>query len=313
MKKTNFSYYKVTKFNSIKEMLNLAVRDAGDKIAIKYKENNNKIVEVSYSQVQQQTIWLGAALTEMGFGDKHIGCIGKNSYEWILTYLTVLKSEGVYVPVDKELPPNDIFHVLNDSECSIVFYSQTHEDMFMNNMEKLPNVKLYIGFDRTDDNGIFLSFKKLIEYGKQCNCKKYQELESDPNSLKLLVYTSGTTGIAKGVMLSEHNLVSSVYYGLQVSTVYDTCLSVLPYHHTYEAVSGLLVSLHKHSTICINDSLNAVLKNLQLFNPSYIYLVPAFAEMFYTKIIKNVKESGKESAFNKLIVDSTAITPVKNR
>lgn len=310
MKKKSFSYYKVTKFNNFKEMLDIAVREAGDKIAIKYKENSNEIVEVTYSQFQQQTIWLGAALTEMGYGDKHIGCIGKNSYEWILTYLTVLKSKGVFVPVDKELPPNDIIHVLNDSECSIVFYSQTHEEIFMNNMDKLPNVKLYIGFDRTEDSGIFLSFKKLIEYGKQCDPKKYQELESDPNSLKLLVYTSGTTGIAKGVMLSEHNLVSSVYYGLQVSTVYDTCLSVLPYHHTYEAVSGLLVSLHKHSTICINDSLNAVLKNLQLFNPSYIYLVPAFAEMFYSKIIKNIKESGKERAFNRLVAVSNALRKI---
>ena len=180
----------------------------------------------------------------------------------------------------------------------------------MNNRDKLPNVKLYIGFERTEDNGIFLSFKKLIEHGKQCDSKKYQEFQSDPNSLKLLVYTSGTTGIAKGVMLSEHNLVSSVYYGLQVSTVYDTCLSVLPYHHTYEAVSGLLVSLHKHSTICINDSLNAVLKNLQLFNPSYIYLVPAFAEMFYSKIIKNIKESGKEKAFNRLVAVSNALRKV---
>jgi long-chain acyl-CoA synthetase len=84
----------------------------------------------------------------------------------------------------------------------------------------------------------------------------------------------------------------------------------LPYHHTYEAVSGLLVSLHKHSTICINDSLNAVLKNLQLFNPSYIYLVPAFAEMFYSKIIKNIKESGKERAFNRLVAVSNALRKI---
>ena len=310
MTKPSFSYYEVTRFSSIKELLEIAVKEAGDKIAFKFKENSNDIVEVSYSQFQQQTIWLGAALTEMGFSDKHIGCIGKNSYSWVLTYLTVLKSEGVYVPVDKDLPPNDIFHVLNDSECSVVFYSQAHEEMFMNNTHKLPNVKFYIGFDRTDDAGSFLSFNKLIEYGKKCDGKKYQALKSEPNSLKLLVYTSGTTGIAKGVMLSEHNLVSSVYYGLQVSTVYDTGLSVLPYHHTYEAVSGILVSLHKHSTICINDSLNAVLKNLQLYNPSYIYLVPAFAEMFHSKIIKNIKESGKESAFNKLIVVSNALRRV---
>ena len=98
------------------------------------------------------------------------------------------------------------------------------------------------------------------------------------------MYTSGTTDNPKGVMLTEHNLTSSVYYGLQVASINTKCLSVLPYHHTYEAVPGLLVALHKHVTICINDSLKNVLKNLQLFKPDYIYLVPAFVEVFYKNI-----------------------------
>jgi len=310
MKRQNFTYYQVTKFNNFKEMLDIAVREDGHKIAFKYKEGKDKIVEVTYSQFQQQTEWLGAALTEMGFADKKIACIGKNSYNWVLTYLTVLKSSGVFVPIDNELSSEDVLNVLNDSESSVVFYTQKHEELFRANADKLPNIKLYIGFDRTEDDGNFLSFDKLIEYGKKCDIEKYRALKSDPHALKMLVYTSGTTGSSKGVMLSEHNLVSSVYYGLQVSTVYDTCLSVLPYHHTYEAVSGILVSLHKHSTICINDSLTNVMKNLQLYKPSYIYLVPAFVQMFRSKILKNIKESGKEKAFNRLIAISNALRKV---
>jgi Long-chain acyl-CoA synthetases (AMP-forming) len=309
MSKQNYSYYQVTKFNTIKEMLDIAVKEAGDKIAFKYKDNG-EIIETTYSDFAQQVLWLGSALTEIGFFDKHIACIGSNSYKWVLTYLTVLKSAGVYVPVDKELPANDIFNILNESECSVVFYTKMHEKLFMSNTEKLPNVKLYIGFDRTDDSGNFLSFDKFLEHGKSCDSAKYQSLTSDPNALKMLVYTSGTTGIAKGVMLSEKNLVSSIYYGLQVSTVYDSCLSVLPYHHTYESVSGILVSLHHHSTICINDSLNAVLKNLQLYKPEYIYLVPAFVEVFYSRIIKNIKEKGKEKAFSKLISVSNGLRKI---
>jgi len=310
MKKQKYSYYSVTKFGSIKEMLQIAVKEAGSSIAFKYKKDNDSIVDVSYSEFEQQTIWLGAALTQMGFSDKHIGCIGKNSYEWIVTYLTVLKSAGVYVPVDKELPVNDILHVLNDSECSVIFYTKAHEELFMSNKDKLPNIKFYIEFDRDEDSGNFLSYKKLIEYGKKCDSAKYCALTSDPQKLKMLVYTSGTTGIAKGVMLSEHNLVSSVYYGLQVSTVYDRCLSVLPYHHTYESVCGILVSLHNHSTICINDKLSAVLKNLELFTPSYIYLVPAFAEVFHSKIIKNIKDTGKEKAFNIMVSISNSLRKI---
>ena len=126
----------------------------------------------------------------------------------------------------------------------------------------------------------------------------------------MLVYTSGTTDKPKGVMLTEHNLASSVYYGLMVSTVYTKCLSVLPYHHTYEAVSGLLVGLHKHVTICINDSLKNVLKNLQYYKPDYIYLVPAFSEVFYKNIWSNAKKNGKENGLKFLIKFSNALRKI---
>lgn len=115
----------------------------------------------------------------------------------------------------------------------------------------------------------------------------------------MLVYTSGTTGMSKGVMLSEHNLVSSVYYGLQVSTVFEVGLSVLPYNHTYESVSDLLVSFHHHSTLCINESLRAILKNLKIYHPEYIYIVPAIAEKFYTRIIKEIEAKGKRSSLTR--------------
>jgi len=309
MKKPNYPYYEVTKFDTIKEMLDMAANEAGGKIAFKYKENG-EIIEQTYSEFVNQVNWLGSALTEFGFGDKHIACIGTNSYKWVVTYLTVLKSAGVFVPVDKDLPPADIFHILNESECSVVFYTKAHEKLFMSSTEKLPHVKLYISFDRTEDSENFLSFDKFLEHGESCDPAEYLAMKNEPDALKMLVYTSGTTGIAKGVMLSEHNLVSSVYYGLQVSTVFDSCLSVLPYHHTYEAVSGILVSLHHHSTICINDSLKEVLKNLQLYKPSYIYLVPAFVEVFYSRITKTIKDSGKEKIFGIMISVSNALRKV---
>ena len=135
----------------------------------------------------------------------------------------------------------------------------------------------------------------------------YTDLKDDENNLKLLVYTSGTTGNPKGVMLTEHNLISVVYYGLQIADIGEKCLSVLPYHHTYEAVAGILVGLHKHSTICINDSLKNVLKNLQLYKPDYIYLVPAFTEVFYKSIWNNAQKTGKDKALKKMIPLSNAL------
>lgn len=302
-KQKDYPLNEVQKFSSIKEMLEIAVREVPDKVAFKYKVNK-EVKDVTYSEFQNDTLCLGEALVELNVADKHIAVIGENSYDWVTVYLTVLKSSGVIVPIDKELPFHDIMNVLKSSDSEVMFYAQKYEKDLMEHQDELPNIKYFIGFSREKDEGKFLSYNLLKEKGKKLlegGSKKYSEIKPNESKLKMLVYTSGTTGMAKGVMLSEHNLVNSVYHGLRVSTVYERCLSVLPYHHTYEAVSGLLVSLHHHSTICINENLKTVQKNLQLYKPDYVYLVPAFVEVFYKKIWSNAKQTGKEKALKTLI------------
>ena len=309
----NYEFNKVTKFDSINEMMELAVKEAGDKLAFKYKVKDD-IKEVTYKEFQNDTIYLGTALHSLGITESHVAVIGENSYNWITVYLTVLKSNSVIVPVDKELPTKDIITVLNHSDSEVLFYSKKYEKCIDELKSNLPNIKYFIGFEEIEDSDRILSYSKLMEKGKKLyegGDISYSSIKkTDTKKLKMLVYTSGTTGNAKGVMLSEHNLRSCVYFGLQVSTVYTTCLSVLPYHHTYEAVAGLLVALHHHCTICINDNLKAVLKNLQLFKPDYIYLVPAFAEIFYKRIWSNAKEGGKDKILKVMIKVSNGLRKV---
>lgn len=302
----------VEKFGSIKEMLEIAIKEVPEKVAFKYKEKD-KIIDVTYNDFQNDTFYLGEALAELNLEDKHIAIVGDNSYDWVTVYLTVLKSAGVVVPIDKELPIKDMINVLNNSDSEVLFFAKKYEKDLMENQDKLSNIKYFVGFERGEDSGKFLSYKLLKEKGKKLyenGTRKYCDIKTNTEKLKMLVYTSGTTGMAKGVMLSENNLVNSIYHGLRVSTVYERCLSVLPYHHTYEAVSGLLVSLHHHSTICINENLKTVQKNLQLYKPDYVYLVPAFVEVFYKKIWANAKQTGKEKGLKFLIKFSNILRKV---
>ena len=312
MKPLQVELFKTQKFSSIREMLELAQSQAGNQDAFIYYEGK-KLKSATFNEFVQTTEYLGTALNDMGFGSSHIANIGENSYKWVCVYLSVLKSEGVYVPIDKELPIADIINIANDSESEVLFYASKFEKSLMENRDSFPNIKYFIGLSREEDEGEFLSYDKLLEKGKalyESGNREYTKLKSDENAMKLLVYTSGTTGIAKGVMLTEHNLVNSVYWGLQISSIYTKCLSVLPYHHTYEAVCGILVAIHHHSTVCINDKLTNVLKNLQQFKPDYIFLVPAFAELFYKKIWATLKEKKLDKVIKVMIAVSNGLRKI---
>lgn len=300
MKYNEYPLYDVQKFSSIREMIDIAVRDAGNKIAYKFKENDT-IREITFKEFANTVYSLGAFLNAEQLSDKRIACIGTNSYNWIVTYLTVLRSCGVFVPIDKDLPEDDILHIIGDCEPSAVFYSGKFEEFFLKHQEKLGGVKYFIGFDLEENNGRFISFKKAVEQGSSTDKSHFISEQSDPDKLKLLVYTSGTTDNSKGVMLSENNLVASVYNGLRVSRLYDTGLSILPYHHTYEAVSDILVSFHNHSTLCINENLTSIMKNMLIYKPSYIYVVPAIAETIYKRIMRNIRNEGFTEPFQSLI------------
>lgn len=312
----NYSWNDVKMISSIKELLEVAEKEAGQKVAFEYKDENDKekIVKVTYSEFIKEVNDLGTALLKYGVHDKHIAVIGENSYKWITVYLAVLKSPGVCVPIDKELTVDGIINVLKHSESEVLFYSSRYEKWIEQIKEKLPHIKYFIGLNKSENQDEkVLSYNKFKESGanelKSGNCE-YINFENNVNDLKLLVYTSGTTGDPKGVMLTEHNLVSVANYGLKVVKVEDRCLSILPYHHTYEAVAGILVQLHNHACICINDSLKNILKNINLFKPNCIYLVPAFTEVFYKNIWTTAQKSGKDKLLKKMISISNVLRKI---
>ena len=309
MAKVDYKYYDVTMVSSIREMIDLALKEAADKIVYKYKVGD-EIRSMTYEAFINRIYSLGAYLTANGESAGRIACLGSNSVNWITAYFTALRSSGVFVPLDAQLPEKDIVHLLCDSEATVLFYDKRYEKMLREHSEELKNVKLFIGFDRDEADGKFVSFTKAIEEGSKLDKSDYLACTSDPNAMKMLVYTSGTTGMSKGVMLSEKNLVSCVCYGLQVSTVFNVGLSLLPYSHTYESVADLLVSFHKHSTLCINESLKAVLKNLKTYQPEYVYIVPAIAELFVSRITREIENQGKAEMFKLLVKASNMLRKI---
>lgn len=309
MAKLKYKYYDVPMVSGIAEMIELALKECPNEIAYKYKKDDG-IFCLTFSAFINRVYALGAFLAEKGLCDKHIACIGNNSINWLTSYFTVLRSSGVFVPIDKQLPRDDIANLISDSESSIVFFDGKFESFFRENRDKFPGVTCFIGFDLEKSDEEFISFSEALAAGKKLDKSAFLACKSDPDALKLLVYTSGTTGMSKGVMLSEHNLVSCTCCGLMVSTVYSCGLSILPYSHTYECVADVLVSFHHHSALCINESMTAVMRNLKLFKPDYLYVVPAIAEMFYSRLIRELTASGMMEKFESLVSMSNGMRKI---
>ncbi len=283
------------KISSIRHMLDMAVSEDGNKCAFRYRIKKDNIAEITFSEFAEETRILGAGLCELSLSSSHIACAANNSYRWIVTYISRLQSEGVFVPVDKELPENDLIDILKKSDSKAVFYDSAVCKILENRADELPDIKYFICLDKNIDEGRFISYDKVIDIGKNAGVEKFlYSRDEDHDEMKLLVFTSGTTGASKGVMLTENNLIAQVNYGLEVCNVLTVGLSLLPYCHTYASVVDILSSIHCRCAMCINTSLKRVLADFKLFKPDYVIIVPLFAEMFINGIQRNIKKQGKE-------------------
>ncbi len=290
----------IKRIDSVREILEQARDTVPEKHAFEFRDNGG-VKAVTYSEFYNEALYMCNAVKGRGFeSGHHIACVGNNSYPWLVAFLSTLCSNNIFVPVDKDLPEEDLKTVISHSDSSVVFCEGKYYDIVKSLADAEGKIKMIICFD--GDKGV--SYETLISEGKALasnGMDEFPEIDYDLNTLKLLVYTSGTTGNPKGVMLTEFNIISMVFYGMQVQVLYDRCLSVLPYNHTYESIVGIVVSLHNHTTICINESLRAVLPNLNLFKPEYMFVVPAFAELFYKRVWANIEEKGKTGLIKKMI------------
>ena len=308
--KDPYVVYKTSRpITDLKHMLNTSVELYGDNVAFRQRfEKDKPFREITYREALDTVNGLGTALIAHGLKGKRISVIGENCYQWATSYLAAVCGTGVVVPLDKELSAEELKQLIIEADVSAVLFAKKYEKMFKEMMASGDTgLEMLVNFSPADEcgEGVF-SWESLVEEGKklvESGDRSFIDAEIYADEMSVLLFTSGTTGIAKGVMLSHRNICEDLMSAptiLNVNT-WDIFFSVLPVHHTYECTCGFLMPLYKGASIAYCEGLKYIVKNLAEVQPTMILAVPLIFESLYNNIMKNVRKQGKEGLVRKVL------------
>lgn len=289
--------YQTRKIKDLKDMMIQSEKLFGTRNAFFIKGNDGEYYGKTYTELKNEIDSFGTALIDLGLKDKKIAILSQNSYQWCTSYLTVTGGVGVVVPLDRELPFHEIENLIARSGVSAIIFSSKHRaDMIK--LSKTAKVQYYIDIDieENDNDTGFLSYSCLINNGKTLidnGDKNYINTEIDEDEMRALIFTSGTTDLAKGVMLSSKNIVTDVMAVCAMLSIdeTDSALSILPLHHTYECTAGFLVMMYNGCCLSFNEGLKHIVSNLQETKPTILMLVPLILENIHKKIVKQASKN----------------------
>ncbi|MBR2915381.1 MAG: AMP-binding protein, partial [Clostridia bacterium] len=296
MKKVKETKPRYPLFNSMHDIVNFVADSYGDNVLYKYYVGK-EIREVSFNRYKDWFMGIGTTLFNRGWNGKRFAIVGESKPEWMCAFLSVMSAGGVIVPLDKELFAEQICNFVEYAGCDGVIYTESHYEKVK---DAKPSQGLFINLDdcqATESRGHY-TFSNLMEEGLEDynkGNKTFYNYRPDTSVLASLVFTSGTTGTSKGVMLSQNNILFNAYQCVNEVdfTSDDVNISALPLHHTYECTAGNIAAMICGVTICFNNSLKYFMKNVAIFKPTGLVLVPLFVNTIYRRITDEIEKKGK--------------------
>ncbi len=278
--------YDIPEIKDMRNLLDTSVLRFRNNNAFAEKMPDGKIAYTTYGQLNHNVDALVTAFISMGLRGKKIAVCGENSARWCQVYLSACCAASVIVPIDKELPAPEIINIINESETKLVVADKKV-------LQKLDGEKLLKRCPDTvcldGEYNACTSYENLLDKGEKLlstGKTQFLNIEIDPNALSVLLFTSGTTGIAKGVMLSQKNICSDIVSASSVIRISsaDTELSVLPLHHAYECLVVLCI-LNAGGCVAFCGGLRHLAEGFKDFRPSVLCAVPLIVEKLHSKIV----------------------------
>jgi long-chain acyl-CoA synthetase len=288
----------------IRDILGDSQKNYADIPAVKWLKKK-EVLERNYSKLAEQVVAVRKGLLVEGFAGKHIALIGTSSVEWIEAYLGVVTGQTVAVPLDAGLPAEDLVDLINRSDSEALFISPKNKGILESVLSQCPKLrKIWILKEEETASDVKDSSSegtvtegdtvansqlsdKIFSISQLINTGKNSEKDSpapEADDIATIIFTSGTTGKSKGVMLTQNNLASNVEAVDYTSEPGTVMLSVLPIHHAFCLVMDWLKGFSLGATVCINDSLLHIVRNMGIFKPYVILMVPMMIETIYKRL-----------------------------
>lgn len=309
--------YKTTDYKTIKEVFVNSIEKFADNTLILQKPSHKEpYKEISYKQFGEDVIALGEKLIKILPKNARVVIVSETTYDWYVSYMAMLCGVGIAVPVDKELPDNELENVINRSKATAVIYSAKKKDSIKKIENSIPKVKYFIEMNSDEYIiGKHVGINYLIKEGKEIvesGDTSYMDIKIDPEEFKVLIFTSGTTSNSKGVMICNRNLAANINAVFAFMHLYpeDRLFSILPLHHTYESTIGFLVPFAAGSSIAICEGLRYIVPDMQEAKPTIMLTVPLLVENLYKKINETIKKSKKDGIVNSMIYITNALKAV---
>ena len=295
---------------SMRDLVSIISAKYDNKIAFSYRKHHFDVesVKVSFRQLAYDVKCFGTEAISRGMtGGAHCAVIGKLSYHWVLAYLALQSVGAVVVPLDKDWSAEDLADTVRNADCRFLLCDGDLE-------EKAAKICETAGIETPIFmSGVNDAFDEWIAAGKEkviSGDDSYSKVPVDAEALSLLVYTSGTTGQGKGVMLSQKAILSDVYEALRILRTGEKMVGVLPPHHTFGSTIGFLTPIYGGSEIYISSGIRYLTKELQAEKPDALILVPLFLETFARKIRSTIREKGLEKRLNRALKLSNGLRRV---
>lgn len=290
MKNQPYPLYEISHIRDLKEMLEQKEKQMPTGIAFTYPKEQGQTVEKTYHDVYCEVNALGTWEFQNELHGTHIAIISENSYEWLLVYFSIVNGGNVAVPIDKELPREEIVSLLQKADVTAVFCSKAY-------MELVADIKNIIIFPMSEMNDYIGEGLRYIAEGDT----EYLDYELDRRKMCCIMFTSGTSGVSKGVMLSHENIAEDINGSCQLFALEGNTIALLPFHHAFGLVVGVFMLFHYGYTIYINKSLKMLQKALQIAKPQTMFLVLLFIETFERQIWENAKKEGKDKVLRRMM------------